>query len=188
MKSYTRLPARWKGKFAVAKIVAKIHSSKKKKEEEEEDEEEEEKNWQDELPTWTKRVINLISNTKYSGSSRKRTPLGRDKGVRNRPFYRYSGHIEFIRFKGYYGMPRGGTRSVFTRAFGAKRELHCIFLGKKTIIITSKHDATIFFSHYNLSLRKLQEKLARKARVNTERVYRIVLMPPGNESRNTPWI
>ena len=25
----------------------------------------------------------------------------------NRPFYRYSGHIEFIRFKEYYGMPRG---------------------------------------------------------------------------------
>ena len=25
----------------------------------------------------------------------------------NKPFYRYSGHIEFIRFKEYYGMPRG---------------------------------------------------------------------------------
>ena len=35
----------------------------------------------------------------------------------------------------------GGTRSVFTRAFRAKRELHCIFLGKKAIIITSKHGA-----------------------------------------------
>ena len=23
------------------------------------------------------------------------------------PFYRYGGHIEFIRFKEYYGMPRG---------------------------------------------------------------------------------
>ena len=48
----------------------------------------------------------------------------------NRPFYRYGGHIELIRFKEYYGMPRG-TRSVFTRAFRAKRELHCIFVGKK---------------------------------------------------------
>ena len=73
----------------------------------------------------------------------------------------------------------GGTRSVFTCAFRAKRELHCIFLGKKAIIITSKHDTTIFFSHYNLFLGKLKEKLARKARVNTEPVYRIVLMPPG---------
>ena len=42
------------------------------------------------------------------------------------------------------------TRSVFTRAFRAKRELHCIFLGKKAIIITSKHGTTIFFAHYNL--------------------------------------
>ena len=25
----------------------------------------------------------------------------------NRPFYRYGGHIEFIRFKEYYGMPSG---------------------------------------------------------------------------------
>ena len=25
----------------------------------------------------------------------------------NTPFYRYSGHIEFIRFNEYYGMPRG---------------------------------------------------------------------------------
>ena len=73
-----------------------------------------------------------------------------------------------------------GTRSVFTRAFRAKRELHCIFLGKKAIIITSKHGTTIFFSHYNLFLGKLKEKLARKAPVNTERVYRIVLMPPGH--------
>ena len=61
----------------------------------------------------------------------------------------------------------GGTRSVFTRAFRAKRELQCIFLGKKAIVITSKDGATIFFSHYNLFLGKLKEKLTRKARVNT---------------------
>ena len=62
----------------------------------------------------------------------------------------------------------GGTRSVFNRAFRAKRELQCIFLGKRAIIITSKHGTTIFFSHYNLFLGKLKEKLARKARVNTD--------------------
>ena len=61
-----------------------------------------------------------------------------------------------------------GTRSVFTRAFRAKRELQCIFLGKRVIIITSKHGTTIFFSHYNLFVGKLKEKLARKARVNTD--------------------
>ena len=62
----------------------------------------------------------------------------------------------------------GGTRSVFSRAFRVKRGLQCIFLGKKSIIITSKHGTTIFLSHYNLSLGKLMEKLARKARVKSE--------------------
>ena len=74
----------------------------------------------------------------------------------------------------------GGTRSVFMRALWAKRELHCIFFGKKAIIVTSKHGTTIFFSHYYPFIGKLKEKLARKARVNTERVYRIVLVPPGH--------
>ena len=54
----------------------------------------------------------------------------------------------------------GGTRSVFTHAFQPKTELHCIFLGKKAIIITSKDGTTIFFSHYNFFLGKLKEKLA----------------------------
>ena len=49
----------------------------------------------------------------------------------------------------------GGTRSVFMRAFQAKRELQFIFLGKKVIIIISKHGTTIFFSDYNLFLGKL---------------------------------
>ena len=73
-------------------------------------------------------------------------------------------------------MPRGHSLSVYSR-FSSKKELQCIFLGKKAIIITSKHDTTIFFSHYNLG--KLKEQLARKARVDTEPGYRIVLMPPG---------
>ena len=72
----------------------------------------------------------------------------------------------------------GGTRSVFTRASRAKRELHYVFLGKKSIIITS--NTIFFFSHYNLFLGNLKEKFARKAGVNTERVYRIVLMCPGH--------
>ena len=75
---------------------------------------------------------------------------------------------------------RGSTRSVFTREFWAKKERNWIFLGKNTIIITFKQGTTIFFSDYNLLLGKLKEKLARKARVNAERVYRIVLMPPGH--------
>ena len=71
-----------------------------------------------------------------------------------------------------------GTRSVFTRAFRAKRELQCIFLWIPAIVITSKHGTIIFFSHYNLFLGRLKEKLARKARVNTDASMWIVLMPP----------
>ena len=76
----------------------------------------------------------------------------------------------------------GGTRSVFTRAFGAKENFTVYFSGKDDhyFIQTRRND---LFSHYNLFLRKLKEKLARKARVNTERVYQIVLMSPGNESQ-----
>ena len=56
----------------------------------------------------------------YSGSSRKRTPSGREKGVRNRPFYRKGGHIEFIRFKEYYGMPRGALAQHLRALWGQK--------------------------------------------------------------------
>ena len=39
----------------------------------------------------------------------------------NRPFYRYGCHIEFIRFKEYYGMPRGHSLSIYARFWGKKR-------------------------------------------------------------------
>ena len=39
----------------------------------------------------------------------------------NRPFHRYGGHIEFIRFKEYYGMPRGHSLSIYARFSGKKR-------------------------------------------------------------------
>ena len=71
-----------------------------------------------------------------------------------------------------------GARS--RRAFRAKRELPCVFLRKKAIIITSKHATKIFFSHYNIFLGKLKENLAQKAHVNNDRVYQIMLMPPGH--------
>ena len=43
-----------------------------------------------------------------------------------------------------------------------------MFLGEKVIMFTSKQGTTIFFSHYNLFLGKLKEKLAQKAHVNTD--------------------
>ena len=86
----------------------------------------------------------------------------------NRPFYRYGGHIEFIRFKEYYGMPRGHSLSIYTGFLGKMRTSMTIFISKKAIIITSKKGTMIFFSHYNLFLGKLKEKLVRKARINTD--------------------
>ena len=47
--------------------------------------------------------------------------------------------LNLLHLSSIMGCP-GGTRSVFTHAFWAKRELQCIFLRKKAIIyITSKH-------------------------------------------------
>ena len=76
--------------------------------------------------------------------------------------------LNLLDLRSIMGCP-GGTRSAFTRAsLRAKRELQYIFLGKKTIIITSKQGTTIYFSHYNFFLGKLKEKSARKARLNTD--------------------
>ena len=51
----------------------------------------------------------------------------------------------------------GGTRSVFSRSFPVKREVQCIFLGKKAFVFTSKDGTMIFFSHFNLFLEKLKK-------------------------------
>ena len=99
--------------------------------------------------------------------------------LKDRPFYRYCGHIEFIKFMEYYGMPRGHSLSIFARFSGKKRTSMYISREKGDhYYIQTRHND--LFSQYNLFLGRLKEKLARKARVNTERVYRIVLMPPGH--------
>ena len=67
-----------------------------------------------------------------------------------------------------------GTRSVFTRAFRAKRELHYIFLGKRRSLL---HPNTVQRSFSRKTSRKVGPK---SARIYTERVYLIVLMPPGH--------
>ena len=70
----------------------------------------------------------------------------------NRPFY----ILNLLHLRSIMGCP-GGTPSVFTHTFWAKRELHCIFRGKKAIIVTSKHGTIIFFfSDYNLFLGKVK--------------------------------
>ena len=72
------------------------------------------------------------------------------------------------------GFP-GGTHSVFTRAFRAKRELQCIFLGKRRALLHPKTAQRSFFLITIFFLGKLKEKLARKCQV-----FEIVLMPPGH--------
>ena len=66
------------------------------------------------------------------------------------------------------GMPRGQSLRIYARFSGKKRTSLYIFLGKKAIVVTYKDGTRIFFSHYNLFLGKLKEKLARKARVDTD--------------------
>ena len=74
--------------------------------------------------------------------------------------------LNLLDLRSIMGCP-GGNRSVFTCAFWAKRELQCIFLEKGDhYYIQMWHND--FFSHYDPFLGKLKEKLARKARVNTD--------------------
>ena len=67
----------------------------------------------------------------------------------NLTFYRYGGHIEFIRFTEFYGDAQGPALTQYLCAlFDKKRELQCIFLGKKVIIYTTQQfffSITIFF-------------------------------------------
>ena len=90
-------------------------------------------------------------------------------------FLPIGGHIEFIRFKEFYGKSRGSRSGINARFSGKKRTSR--EKGDHCYIQKQLND---LFSHYNLFIGKLKEKLAHKARVNTERVYRIVRMPPGH--------
>ena len=74
-----------------------------------------------------------------------------------------------------------GELAQYLRAlFGQKENFTVYFCGKRRSLLHPNTAQRSIFSSYNLSLGKLKAKLARKERVNTERVYRIVLMPPGH--------
>ena len=76
-------------------------------------------------------------------------------------------------------MPRKHSLSFYARVLGKKRTKLNISREKRDhYYIQTRHNN--LFSNYNLLLGELKEKLARKGRVNAERVYRIVLMPPGH--------
>ena len=72
----------------------------------------------------------------------------------------------------------GGTRSVFTGTFQAKKRTSMYFSqekGEHDYIQTQHND--LFFPLQSFS-RKTSRKIGPKSAVNTKRVYRIVLMPP----------
>ena len=76
-------------------------------------------------------------------------------------------------------MPRGHSLSIYVRFSGKKRTSLYISREKGNHDYIQIRHSDLFFP-YNLCLGKLKKILARKARVNTERLYRIVLMPPGH--------
>ena len=59
--------------------------------------------------------------------------IARKVTIENRIFYRYGGHIELIRFKEYYGIPRGHEHYPLYSHSIKNMVLYCIFLGKKAI-------------------------------------------------------
>ena len=74
-----------------------------------------------------------------------------------------------------------GALAQYLRALlGQKENFTMYFSGKRRSLSHPTRHNDLFFSHYNLSLGNLKEKFARKAGVNTGRVYRIVLMCPGH--------
>ena len=93
-----------------------------------------------------------------NGNSVKNTRLLTTGSCINKPSHLFtdtSAMLNLLDLRSIVGCP-GGTRSVFSRSFPAKREVQCIFLGKKAFVITSKDGTTIFFSHFNLFLEKLK--------------------------------
>ena len=65
----------------------------------------------------------------------------------NRTFYRFGGHIELIRFKEYYGMPRGHSLSIYGRFSDPKTENFTVhFTGKRQSLLYPNREQGSFFS------------------------------------------
>ena len=78
-------------------------------------------------------------------------------------------------------MTRGVLAQYLCALFGQKEKFTVNFSGKgRCLLHPNTAQRSIFFSRYNLFLEKLTEILPRKARLNTERVYQIVLMTSGH--------
>ena len=110
------------------------------------------------------------------------------QAISNGPFYRYGGHIVFIRFKGCYGMPKGHSLSIYACFLGKKRTSLYISRGNRRSLLyiqQGAHNDLSFPLDYNLFLGKIEEKLARKGRVNTDASIWVRAHAPW-ASHNTP--
>ena len=77
-------------------------------------------------------------------------------------------------------MSSGLSLSIYARFSGNKRTSLCICREKGDDYYGQTRHNDLFFSRYNLFLGKRKEKVAREGRVNSERVYQILLMPSGH--------
>ena len=96
---------------------------------------------------------------------------------RERPIYRYGGHIESLRLNEYYGMPKGHEHDPFFRLVLVLWSFTVYFSGKKRSLLHPKTAQRSFFplqSYYRKTFRKNTPK---GARGNTKRIFRNVFMP-----------
>ena len=75
---------------------------------------------------------------RFSGKNRTSLYISREKAIDVCTIT--AAILNLLHLRSIMGFP-GGTRSVFTRAFRVKRELHCIFFGKKAhYYIQTRHN------------------------------------------------
>ena len=90
----------------------------------------------------------------------------------------FTGKAAMLNLLEYSGMPRGHSLSIYARFSGKKR----------TSLYISREKGDHYYiqtRHNDLFIGKLKEKMVRKARLITEQVYRILLMPEAKTSQMT---
>ena len=63
------------------------------------------------------------------------SPFDKSESKFNRPFYQYGGHNKFIRFKEYYGIPRGALAHYLCVLYGQKENFAVYFSGKSRSLL-----------------------------------------------------
>ena len=85
--------------------------------------------------------------------------------------------LKLLDLRSIMGCP-GALAQYLHALFGQKENFNVFFSGKRRSLLHPNRAEPSLVFHYYLFLGKRKEKLARKARVNSERVSRILLMPP----------